>query len=239
MLDFYFRSIGRMRQLREGPLAEHVDGLAAEFQHACYAETTARRMLSIIGQFNSYMRLVGLSLDEVDESTAERFPSDVFLADEFCQEGGKAMRHLLGYLRSGKVIAPPQPPPPHPFASTLDGFDRYLRDVRGLAQGTRRASVTSARVFIDWLRERYDRDALTRLAGTDVLEFITDRLRQYASRSSRSHVCSQTRGFLTQVRHYLTVYPVFEAKFSRFCYGKPVNTGGLLWKPVCRAIIII
>ena len=196
MLDFYFRSIGRMRQLREGPLAEHVDGLAAEFQHACYAETTARRMLSIIGQFNSYMRLVGLSLDEVDESTAERFPSDVFLADEFCQEGGKAMRHLLGYLRSGKVIAPPQPPPPHPFASTLDGFDRYLRDVRGLAQGTRRASVTSARVFIDWLRERYDRDALTRLAGADVLEFITDRLRQYASRSSRSHVCSQTRGFL-------------------------------------------
>ena len=44
---------------------------------------------------------------------------------------------------------------------------------------------------------------------------------------------------LAQVRHYLTVYPVFEAKFSRFCYGKPVNTGGLLWKPVCRAIIII
>ena len=53
------------------------------------------------------------------------------------------------------------------------------------------------------------------------------------------HLWTRAIVSITQVRHYLTVYPVFEAKFSRFCYGKPVNTGGLLWKPVCRAIIII
>ncbi len=211
MLDFYFRSAGHMRQLHEGPLAEHVDGLAAEFQRERYAKTTARRLLSIIGQFNGYMRLVGLSPDDIDESAAERFLSEVFLADEFCKEGGRAMRHLLAYLRSRKVIAPPRPPIPHPFASTLDGFDRYLRDVRGLAEGTRRASVSGARVFIDWLRKRYDRDALTRLAGTDVLEFITDRLGHYASRSSRAHVCGQARGFL----RYLHASGVIAADLAR------------------------
>ena len=44
---------------------------------------------------------------------------------------------------------------------------------------------------------------------------------------------------LTQVRHYIPVYPVFEAKFRRFRHGKPVNTGVLLREPVCRAIIIV
>jgi len=196
MLDFYFDSVNRKRRLRRGPLAQYIDDLAAQFQQASYARTTARRILSIIGQFNGHMRLVGLAVDDLDEAATESFLDDAFVADGFCRDGPRAMHHLLSHLRSCGIIAPLPPPKLHPFATTLEGFDRYLRDVRGLAPSTRQQSVAHARILIDWLRERYGQEALSRLAGTDVLEFVTHRLSRYTSRSSRAHVCSQTRGFL-------------------------------------------
>lgn len=197
MLDFYFDSPVRKRQLRQGPLMEHLDGLAAEFQQASYSRLTARRHLSVIGQFNRYMGLQGLAIDDLDEALVERFLADAFVADGFFQAGPPAMGHLLGYLRRHGIIAPASSPAPHPFFTTIEAFDSYLRDVRGLSPATRQQSVRFATALMDWLRERYDQEALTRLAGTDVLEFITDRVGRYSSRSSRAaHVCSATRRFL-------------------------------------------
>ncbi len=77
------------------------------------------------------------------------------------------------------------------------GFDRYMRDVQGLALTTRNRSVGQARSMIDWLVTRYSDQALERLTGTDVLEFITDQLVRGRSRSWRGHLCSQTRRFLS------------------------------------------
>ena len=195
MLDLYFDSKLRRRQLRRGPLAEHIEGLAMEFQRASYARTTAQRILSIVGQFSDYMRLVGLELVDVDETTVDRFLEDSFVAEGFCQEGPKAMRHLLAYLRCRGLIAVPQPPA-HPFAATLEGFDHYMRDVRGLEPSTRRASVLQARALMDWLHGRYGHEALSRVAGKDVLEFVSEKLGRYSSPSSRAQVGSQNRRFL-------------------------------------------
>jgi site-specific recombinase XerD len=65
-----------------------------------------------------------------------------------------------------------------------------------LAPSTRSHSTALARAFIDWLVERHGDQALARLAGTDVLEFVADRVSRYPSRSSRAHVSSGMRGFL-------------------------------------------
>ena len=196
MLSFYFTSEVRKRQLCRGPLAEHIDGIAAEFQHASYSTLTARRVLSLIGQFSNYMRLLGLVVKDIDEATIQGFLDDALFSEGFIKEGPRAMHHMLGYLRSRGIIAPPPPPTPHPFAATFERYDSYLRDVRGLTVSTRGSSVRHARVFIDWLRKRYGPEALARLAGTDVLEFITDQLDGDRSRSFRAHVSSNTRGFL-------------------------------------------
>ena len=40
MLEHYFESEARMRQHRRGPLAEHLDGIAAQFQRDSYARST-------------------------------------------------------------------------------------------------------------------------------------------------------------------------------------------------------
>ena len=97
MLDFYFDSEVRKRQLRRGPLAEYLDGLAAEFQRDSYAKLTARRILSIIGQFSCYARCMGVSAEEIDEALVERYLGDELVAEGVFQEGPKAMRQLLRY----------------------------------------------------------------------------------------------------------------------------------------------
>jgi site-specific recombinase XerD len=196
MLDFYFASDVRKRQLRRGPLAKYLDGLAAEFQRECYARHTARRILSIVGQFSCYARLVGAAAESIDERLVDRFLADESVGDGVFQDGPKAMRHLLRYLRKQGVIAPSAPPARHPFAATLEGFDTYLGSVRGLVATTRRCCLSSARALVDWLRERYGDQALGRIAGTDVLEFITEQIGRWQSRSSRAHICSRIRGFL-------------------------------------------
>lgn len=196
MLDFYFDSPVRKRQLRRGPLVEHLDRLAAELQQSSYARTTARRYLSIVGQFSGYLGLLRLPVDSINEALVDRFLADTAGSQEVFQAGAAAMRHLLGFLRGHQLIGPSQPAAAHPFASILGHFDSYLENVRGLAQSTRRHITGLARAFIDWLRERHGDQALVRLSGSDVLEFVAERVSRYPSRSSRAHVGSGVRAFL-------------------------------------------
>ena len=191
MLDFYFDSKVRMRQLRLGPLTEHLDGLAGELQRQSFSRNRARTVLSIAGQFNRYAGIIGVAAKDVDEALVDKF-----LAEASLDAAPAAMRHLLRYLRKQGIIAPASEPALHPFASTLESFDRYLRDVRGLEPSTRRGHLSGACALLDWLRERYGSEAPQRIAGPDVLAFITERLRRFQSRSSRSHVCSKVRVFL-------------------------------------------
>ena len=193
MLDFYFVSKGRRLQLQRGPVGPYLDGLADELQRVSYGRNTARRLLSIAGQFSHFVGLAGLAVQDIDELIAERFLAQAFVDEG---QGQNAIRQLLDYLRRQGVVAPAPVLPPLPFASILDGFDCYMRNVRGLALTTRAGCVSNARSLVDWLIARYDDQALTRLAGTDVLEFITDQLDRGGSRSWRAHVCSQARGFL-------------------------------------------
>jgi integrase/recombinase XerD len=194
VLDFYFVSKGRRLQLQRGPVGPYLDDLADELQRESYARNTARRLLSIVGQFSHFVGLAGVAAMELDESIAERFLAQAFVDEG---QGPNAIRKLLDYLRRQGVVAPASVPPPLPFASILDGFDCYMRDVRGLALTTRTGCVSNARSLVDWLIARYGDQALARLAGTDVLEFISDQLDRGGSRSWRGHVCSQARGFLS------------------------------------------
>jgi site-specific recombinase XerD len=168
-------------------------------------------MLSICGRFSYYMGLVGVTMERIDETVVERFLGSELAGDGCFKDGPRAMGHLLRYLREHGIIAPAAPPTAHPFASTLEEFDNYLRVVRGLAATTRQSYLSSARVFIDWLRVRYGERALSQLAGTDVLEFITEKLGRWQSRSSRAHICSNLRGFL----RYLQVSGTVDTNLDR------------------------
>jgi integrase/recombinase XerD len=235
MLEYYFDSEVRRRQLRRGPLSGHLDGLAGEFRRDSYARHTVRRILSIVGQFNRYAGLMGIAAAQIDEVVVDRFLTDS--ADGLRESGATAMRHLLRYLRTQGIIGPFTPPTPHPFASTLQGFDDYMRDVRGLAATTRQGYLSSARAFLDHLRERYGAQALQRLGGADVLEFITEQLGRWRSRSSRGHLCSRVRGFLRYLHATGAVAPDLARTVPRVSTPRLVSVPqGIRWGQV-RSLI--
>ena len=70
MLDFYFVSKGRRLQLQRGPVGSYLDGLATELQRESYARNSARRLLSIAGQFSHYVGLAGVAVQDIDETIA-------------------------------------------------------------------------------------------------------------------------------------------------------------------------
>src|SRR6266545_3165812 len=197
MLDFYFVSLVRRRLLRRGPVADHLDGLAAQLQGCAYARFTARRILSIAGQFSCYAGLAGVAAQDIDDRLVDRFLTDG-LAGQGLQYAPTAMRHLMHYLRKAGVIATmsaTQPKPPA-NAATLEGLEAHLRDVRGLAATTRARYQATAQAFFEWNRGRHGRRALRRLTGADVLEFTSEHLGVHPSQSWRGHLCSNMRGLL-------------------------------------------
>lgn len=222
MLDLYFKSEVRRRQLRRGPLAEHLDGFAEALRRDAYSAHTARRILSIAGQFSGYAGLAGIATSSLDEAVADRFLASALVADGLLQDGPKVMRQLLDYLRQQGIVAPSPACPLHAttrrptsavrwravigtaangrtspaFGPTLAGFDGYLRDVRGLAPTTRARYQAQARVLLHALHTRYGDDALQRLAGSDVLDFVAAHVGRLSSRSARAHLCSYVRGLL-------------------------------------------
>jgi site-specific recombinase XerD len=218
MLDFYFKSAVRLRQLRRGPLDAHLDGFAAALRRDAYSAHTARRILSIAGQFSGYAGLAGIAAPRLDEAVAERFLASALVGDGLCLDGPKVMRQLLDYLRQQGIVTPSpmgSPPgcPPRAvrravigtaatgrtsptFAPTLAGLDDYLRDVRGLAPTTRAQYQAQARALLDALHTRYDDQALQRVAGHDVLDFVSAAVGRLQSRSARAHRCSHVRGIL-------------------------------------------
>jgi hypothetical protein len=74
------------------------------------------------------------------------------------------------------MLNPDWPPPDLPAndcerfqREVLDGYARWLVDIRGLSRGTLRKNGGAARVFLCWLGDRASRDSLRRLALPDMI----------------------------------------------------------------------
>lgn len=197
MLDFYFSSPYHRRQLCRGPLAGHLDGVAAALRRDSYAVLTGRRILSVIGQFSQYVGIAGVGLEAIDDACVDRFLAERLVPEGLFRDGRKAMRHLLRYLRTRNLIpSPVVRTTPHPYAPVLAAYDEYLEHVRGLAPSTRWHHAHNARAFLQRLYPRYGKHVLRRASAVDVLEYITETLKDRRSRSARAHLCSEIRTFL-------------------------------------------
>lgn len=196
MLDYYFKAAWRRRQLCRGPLGEHLDRLAAALRRESYAPLTARRILSVAGQFSHYAALAGIRLDAVDDACVATFLADRLVPEGLFRDGRKAMRHVLRYLRTQGIVAPVAART-HPQAdqAMLAAYEEYLDRVRGLQRSTRAKHRASAQGFVEWLRRRSG-GRQWRLSAPDVLEYISHTLETRKSRSARGHLCSDMRTFL-------------------------------------------
>jgi len=197
MLDYYFISKTRLRQLRQGPLADHMDRLAAMLRDERYSKHRAARILSLAGQFSRFAKLAGIGVGQIDRTVTARFLEEEMIGEGLYQDGLAAMNHVLRSLnRERSLRRPPPAKTPKAFESIIEGYELYMRDARGLRPSTSKAAVRKARSFLAWLHERFGDRALCAVGGADVIDYVSSHLHAKSSRSERGHLCSSVRGIL-------------------------------------------
>lgn len=193
MLEKYFIKPTRIRQLRRGPLGPYLDDFAAELYRQGYAGSTAQHHLSLCAKFSAFARSEGVvDAATFDDALAQRFFEDLAAEGTF-PDADCALALLLAFLRAKGVIRSSAAQVPARDA-TVEAYDAYLREVKGLQSSTRDGYLRGAARVMQWVES--EGRSLAALSRADVLTFISSSLVDGHSPSWRSHICSQTRCFL-------------------------------------------
>jgi len=115
----------------------------------------------------------------------------------------RVRRRYEGPIRRLLRMLNPNWPPPEPPATdcerfqreVLDGYRRWLTDVRGLSVGILRRNGQAARMVLQWLGKKADRDSLHRVGVVEIDGYFGWRMRKLR-RTTRSGVASCLRSFL-------------------------------------------
>lgn len=198
MLEDYFTAPWCLHRLRRGPMASHIDGLAASLRERGYKRKRIRWVVSLAGKFSRYAEAAGVDeASDLDEELVARFLRS--LPSRRFRDAPRAMRHTLELLRCAGVVgaAARETGAQHePFAPMLARYDRYLTGVRSLPVVTRRDYCRGARRLLLWLQQNRRARGPRGLRGSDVLAFISDQAVAYPSVAWRNRLTSQTRLFL-------------------------------------------
>ncbi|MBT4076960.1 MAG: tyrosine-type recombinase/integrase [Chloroflexi bacterium] len=143
MDNFHKFCINNADWLTDGFLGQYAEIYFKHFEERKYAESTVRNYLSSIAHFSQWATGKQLQLHQVNESIVAEF-LDKHLPNCCCIKPvcrtynvlRAALGHLLTVLRAHSVIEPP-PISSQPVDIELRRYDRYMRDVRGLATNTR------------------------------------------------------------------------------------------------------
>jgi site-specific recombinase XerD len=195
MLEFFYDSPTRLKRLRLGLLASHIEAFAAHLRQRAYTRHSGRALLTHVAAFSYFASVRGVTdPGRIDDALVFRFVTDPLTV----HGRDNAMAHLLAFLRERGVIPALVAPAskPDPFASVLRRYDAHLRQVRGLAPVTCETYQRSARGFLTFHVRRHGQLALEKVTGAEVLDYVTDSLALHQSPAWRRHLCSESRGFL-------------------------------------------
>ncbi len=197
MLEDYFTAPWCLRRHRRGPMASHIDGLAASLGERGYTRKRIRWVVCLTGKFSRYAEAAGVDhASDVDEKLVARFLQA--LPPRRFREAPRAMHQMVERLRHDGVIVAAKKVRVRQdhFAPLLVRFDNYLSTVRGLPSPTRQDYSRGARRLLLWIHTHHRARRLGRLRGAEVLEFISDHAGAYSSGAWRNRLTSQTRIFL-------------------------------------------
>ena len=198
MLENYFKRKTRLNELRQGPMGEYIESMAAHLKQLGYSLKSGQRILTGVGKFNDFARKRGIkNAKEIDGELIARFIRQGKFSGNMTKDVTWSMKHMKEHLRQCGIMQNPSTAQPEdPFHALMGRYDHHMRDVRGLGASTRELYVRGARRFYTWLQKRYSDRPFRKLKGMDVLEFITDFAGLHESRGWRNGLSSQTRIFL-------------------------------------------
>jgi integrase/recombinase XerD len=163
-----------MRSIVRGPLAPYVAGFAEELLQQGYRRSSAEQHICFIAHLDRWLLAEGLGVEDLRESTIERYLLQRRTAGYVEYRSTKAMRPLLEFLATRGVL-PTEPVeqavPGDPVEELLTTYRGYLLTERGLAPGTVAGYVHLARPFLA-SRSRDGRLDLRGLSAADVIEFV-------------------------------------------------------------------
>jgi len=185
-LEQIYRDPGTIARLRTGPLAGHIEGLAASLLEQGYCRSSLRPKIRALGRLGQWLGERTAQACDVDEDLITEFLHQT--PRTHCQRHGdrKTMVSLLRYLRELGVAQPPHPATDSRRPSTIErDYEHHLTCLRGLNPLTVRYHLFHVRRF---LHERFGRRSirLDKLSHEHITQHILDHATDYRPRSAQT-----------------------------------------------------
>jgi site-specific recombinase XerD len=170
--DYFFNGRTNPRTieaLTSGPLASLLETYAKRLREDGYATHSGFVQLRLLGCFNRWLHRKGLTSENVDAATIERYVRGRAQSRKLRRGDSAALLRLLTMLRpEGSGVTAP---PPTPVEAALGHFQQYLRQERSLSEATVINYTPVARSF---LSERFPKGALhfQRITAADITAFV-------------------------------------------------------------------
>lgn len=178
-----------------GPLAPHASGFEAELRRLGYTASPIKKHHYLVTRLSRWLAEEGLDLADVATPRVEPFFAERRASGAPNLRTRAAITPLVAYLRAVGVVPDAEVAPPSTAADrVVAAFGQYLRNERGLVEGTVRFYVHVARLFVEE-RTVGDDVALAGLSARDVTTFAT-RACEGRGLSSCRQVVSALRSFL-------------------------------------------
>jgi len=170
-MDRPFRLEGfDLRRYRVGPLAPHIDGLAALLSAGQYRRESARQKIRVVADLSLWLERRRLGADALDEQVVRRFFHRRHRHDQVRAGDVSAAAVVLELLRERGVV-PRSSTEADPRHAVEKDFERYLREERRLSQASLDNTLPFVRRF---LSDRFGGGAvaLQELHPSDVTRFV-------------------------------------------------------------------
>ncbi|MCC7375680.1 MAG: tyrosine-type recombinase/integrase [Verrucomicrobiales bacterium] len=166
----------RMAASHLGIILEH---FALDLQARGYAVSTVQFYVQVAEHFSRWLGGRRLTVREIDEQVVDKFvrehlprcrcPIPAATSEGVCRP---ALRCLVRFLREQKLTPMPSPQRSHQEC-LVEEYDRYLREVGGLAVATRLYRRRYAREFLDAVGCG-STDAVAKIRRRDVVQYIEE-----------------------------------------------------------------
>jgi len=174
MTERYSNGAAPTQNSRVGPLAPHLDGLAARLTLEGYAQETVQSKLELLNQLNGWLKRRKLQASDLGEQRIHLFLTSHRQSGP--RRGDAATcRQLLEFLRKlGCTPSLPEQIDTTALERILSDFARFLRAERGLKSVTIAGYLRTVRCF---LHQRFGQDECRAevLCLKDINRFILDR----------------------------------------------------------------
>lgn len=180
----------------EGPIAAQIWPFLQSMEAFGYSPLTLQRYARIVASFSRWLQCNKVSIRSIGPDQVDRFLRYRSLHAGLWPSSHAALRHLLVFLRQQGLLAASKPSSQRttPAERRATEYERYLRDVRALADVTIEDRLRFVREF---LTSRFGAGEanLSQLSADDVTTFIRKRVAKLSVGRAK-HLNGSLRGFL-------------------------------------------